>query len=199
MRWSWEGAFNSPDLIPIFCYVSSTDETHGLCQTTQPCREPLFCWGFSVPLEQALPQSEHAGALVAPAGIFLWSLLLSPVVLLHLPSAPSWDVQRGSKGGRWRTLVWGSIKALRRWELGHFLQGSWASVGVQPSPLAKLHAAWTSFKFRKSEGSIYRHVLWSKPVVTLTICLQKYSSHQLDPSCKFSCLPSPAGCCCSNL
>lgn len=31
--------------------------------------------------------------------------------------------------------------------------------------LAKLCAAWTSFEFRKSAGSIYMHVLWFEPIV----------------------------------
>lgn len=179
--------------------MSSIDETRGVSAKLHspagsPCSsEALLClWHRHCPslnlLVAWLPQQEYSRDLCCSVQWFscIFCQLLHGRVCF--------------KGGEWRGCG-GCIgvrvhKASQEVRAGTFHGALWVS---SPPVLARLRAAWTSFEFRKSAGSIYMHVLWFEPIVKWTVCLQKYSSHQSDPCCKFSCLPSPAGCCCSNL
>lgn len=135
MGWSWEGAFSSPDLILICCTWAA------LMEHVVP-----------VPGCAALQGALCLLGLLCASGtgrifwIFTWSLLLSPVVLVHLPSA-----QRGLQGWGWRD---GEDPGVR------LHQGSQA--GTFPAALRRFcscPALWQScmqpdiFTFRRSEGS----------------------------------------------
>lgn len=194
-----------PWLNSYLFYVSSIDETRGVSAKLHspagsPCYfEALLClWQRHCPslnlLVAWLPQQEYSHDLCCSVQWF--SCIFCQ--LLH------GTVQMGSEDGEWRGC--GGCLGVRVHKVSQEVRAGTFPVGfigfcgcwtllflqscVQPGHPSSLGRVQTPSTYMSCGSS----PLWNE----LFVC-KKYSFHQLDPCCRFSCLSSPAGCCCSNL